>query len=200
MKRSQDIQVLKENCLSRAFLKLKRYHLRHRLFSGAWSPPLTREVLMRPPVAAVLPYDPILDTVVLVEQFRIGAFMGDADNPWLIEIVAGISDKKDENLHVLASRELQEETGLEAKHLQLIYTYWVSAGMSSESVHLFYAEVDSTKAREFCGLKSENEDIKVHAISASEAFNWMKKGILNNAMSIIALQWLQHNRAQLRSK
>ncbi|OAD21354.1 nucleoside diphosphate pyrophosphatase, partial [Candidatus Thiomargarita nelsonii] len=83
------IEILdKKNCYE-GFFKLVRYRLKHTLFAGGWSRELLREVLERGHAAAVLPYDPIRDQVVMIEQFRPGA-IGHANGAWLWEIVAGI--------------------------------------------------------------------------------------------------------------
>ena len=101
--------VRREKCYE-GFYKLDRVHLRHELFAGGMSREINREVFVRHDAVCVLPYDPQRDEVVLIEQFRVGA-MGKTDNPWLIELVAGLIDK-DEVPEEVAHREAQEEAGL----------------------------------------------------------------------------------------
>jgi ADP-ribose pyrophosphatase len=185
----QDVQILEETWLHQSYLKLKRYQLRHKLFNGEWSGVVTRELITRPQVAAVLPYDPLLDKVVLIEQIRTGALSA-ADTPWLLEVVAGVAESG-ESLETLARRETLEEAGLEALELKLIYHYWVSPGMCDEKVALFYARVDASNAGGVYGLSEEHEDIKAHVMSSAEAFTLMDEGKVNNAMTLIALQWLR---------
>ncbi len=116
------------------------------------------------------------------------------DTPWLIEIVAGIVDEKYKGSHRdFIKQEILEETGLEAEAFLPVYDYFTSPGCSTERIELFCARVDSTKAKEFAGLKEENEDIKVHVVSTKEAFLALRAGQINNAVSIIALQWLDLN-------
>ena len=83
--------VVSNKLLYGGFFKLYRFELRHDLFDGGESPVLTRELLDRHHAAAVLPYDPVRDELVLIEQFRIGAGE-DASGPWLIEIIAGLRE------------------------------------------------------------------------------------------------------------
>jgi ADP-ribose pyrophosphatase len=83
------VEILDQTVGYNGYFRIERYRLRHRLFSGTWSRELVREVFERGHAAAVLPYDPVLDQVVLIEQFRIGALQTPGD-PWLVEIVAGI--------------------------------------------------------------------------------------------------------------
>ena len=101
--------VKRENCFQ-GFYKLDKVHLRHELFAGGMGREISRELFVRHDAVCVLPYDPLRDEVVLIEQFRVGA-MGKAENPWLIEMVAGLIDK-DEQPEEVAHREAEEEAGL----------------------------------------------------------------------------------------
>jgi len=84
----KDVEVIDKELVYDGFFRIHRIHLRHRLFGGGWSDVLEREIFERGHVAAVLPYDPQLDEVVLIEQFRAGA-LKQQPTPWLLEIVAG---------------------------------------------------------------------------------------------------------------
>ncbi|MBA3732659.1 MAG: ADP-ribose diphosphatase, partial [Gammaproteobacteria bacterium] len=70
------------------FFRLDVFRIRHALFNGGWSPTLTRELFRRSDGVAVLPYDPVRDRVLLIEQFRMGAIES-PQGPWLTEIIAG---------------------------------------------------------------------------------------------------------------
>ena len=61
-------ELVNKTVLSEGFFPLIRYRIRHSLFAGGMSRAFEREVLIRAPVAAVLPYDPDRDMVVLLEQ------------------------------------------------------------------------------------------------------------------------------------
>ena len=56
---------------------------------------------------------------------------------------------------------------------------------------MFCGIVDASKAGGIHGLKAEGEDIKVHVLSSKDAFAAVKNGVISNASSIIALQWLE---------
>lgn len=101
-----------ENC-HRGFFRLDGLCLRHDLFGGEQGPLLTRELLLRGPAVAVLPYDPARDSCVLIEQFRVGA-IDQPKGPWLTEIVAGIVEagKAPESI---ARREVREQTGTQVR-------------------------------------------------------------------------------------
>jgi len=194
----KDVEVFEETWLCRSFLKLKRYRLRHKLFNGGWSGLMIREMVERPQVAAVLPYDPILDKVVLIEQFRPGP-VSVGESPWLMEIVAGIAEVG-ESLEELAHREAKEEANLEILALKLIHHYWVSPGMCDEKVALFCGRVDAAYAGGVHGLVHEHEDIKVHVMDAARVFELAAEGRVNNALSLIGIQWLQLNYKKLRKE
>ena len=91
-----DVEVLSTKTVYDGFFKMVKYRLRHKLFAGGWSGEFERELFERGHAAAVLPYDPVLDNVVLIEQFRIGALAADCQ-PWQLEIVAGMLDHDDES-------------------------------------------------------------------------------------------------------
>ena len=80
--------IERANCFQ-GFYKLDKLRLRHELFAGGMGREISRELFVRHDAVCVLPYDPQRDEVVLIEQFRVGA-LGKADNPWLIEMVAGL--------------------------------------------------------------------------------------------------------------
>jgi ADP-ribose pyrophosphatase len=168
---------------------LRQYDVAIEYYDGSISDVFQRECFEKHHVAGVLPYDVAQDKVVLVEQFRIGA-LADPHSPWQIEIVAGIVDKAGESIAEMAARELQEETGLVATALEPIYDYWVSPGGCNEQVSLFWADVDSSQAPAFCGLRAEHEDIRVRVVPYEEAWAMMQQGVIRNSLTIIALQWL----------
>jgi len=142
-----------------------------------------------------VPYDPATDSVVLLEQFRIGA-MHQTPDPWLLEIVAGMIDT-DDTPEEVAIREAREEAGLDLTDVQLVSHYLASPGSSNEEVFVYYAEADLTNIGGFHGLAAEDEDIRVLVVPAIEAFALMDKGVIKNALSIIGLQWLKLKRAGL---
>src|SRR5579883_291418 len=121
-----DYEIVKRELLYEGVFRLARYHIRHRTFRGEWTPVFTREVLERRSAVAVLPYDPILDQVVLIEQFRAGA-LANPQSPWLIEIVAGVYEEGEQPVDV-AKREAVEEAGCKILDIHPISEYFVSPG------------------------------------------------------------------------
>jgi ADP-ribose pyrophosphatase len=191
-----DYEIVKREVLYQGFYRLSRYHIRHRKYNGQWSNIFTREVFERHSAAAILPYDPILDHVILIEQFRPGA-LANPQSPWLIEIVAGILSENETPIEV-AKREAIEEAGCKILDIYPIYEYFVSPGASNEYLHLYCGRVDASDADGIYGLEDENEDINTIALPTDEAFKMMQEGKVKTAPAIIALQWLQLNREWLR--
>lgn len=191
-----DYEIAKKDLLYQGKFRYMSYHFRYRRFNGEWTKTLRYELLERPPVVAVLPYDPIRDVVVLIEQFRIGA-INNHINPWLFEIVAGIHDANETN-EALAKRETQEEAGLALLDLHLICDYFVSPGASNEYINLFIGRIDAKNAGGIHGVAAEHENIRTHVIPVHEAITKLTHGEFKNAPTIIALQWLQLHREGLR--
>ncbi|ATG72787.1 ADP-ribose pyrophosphatase [Zobellella denitrificans] len=193
----EDMQLLAEEVGYKGFFRLLKVRLKHRLFAGGWGPVLTRELFDRGHAAAVLPYDPVRDEVVLVEQFRVGA-IHDRNSPWLLEIVAGMVEEGESEEEVVR-REAREEAGLTLKTLTRALSYFSSPGGCSERITVFIGEVDATEAADHAGLVHEGEDIRVHRLPRTRAMEWLAQGKIDNAASVIALQWLELHRAHGRA-
>ncbi|MEX2408016.1 MAG: NUDIX domain-containing protein [Rhodovibrionaceae bacterium] len=193
------VEILERETVYQGYFRLDRYRLRHRSHAGGWSPEKTREVFERGHCAALLPYDPRRDEVVLLRQFRLPALTAGYD-PWLIEIVAGVLDRDGESPEQLARRETEEEAGLTPQRLHEIGTYLMSPGGTSESITLYCGEVEAEGAGGIHGLIEEGEDIEVFALPAEEAFAKLRNGEISNAIGAIALLWLEINRPSLRRR
>ena len=195
---SSDVKVLSREAVFRGFLKIDRIQLKHKLFNGKWSSTIQREIAVREEVVGVLLFDPKRDEVVLVRQFRVGV-MGDTETPWFLELVAGMVGEE-ETLYNVATRETQEESGCKILDLIEICDYYNSPGISTEKVTLYCGLIDSEHAGGFYGLEEEHEDIEAVVLSYTDAARFLKDGVINNAMSIIALQWLELNKSAIIEK
>lgn len=189
--------ITDSSMLHDGFFKVKRFVFQYDRFQGSPLTGVSREVFLRGTAVGVLLVDPAKRQIILVEQFRAGAAAAGAENPWLIELVAGIVEQGEAPEEV-AVRESEEEAGCIPVKLIPMHHYWVSPGGSDEDFYLFCGLVDSGTVDDFGGLEHENEDIKVHKLSFEAAFNWLKQGKLNNAMAIIGVQWLMLNQSQLQ--
>ncbi|EGQ7675894.1 ADP-ribose diphosphatase [Vibrio parahaemolyticus] len=194
---SRDVEIISKESVFEGFFKMVKYRFKHKLFAGGWSDVVEREMFERGHAAAMLPYDPKTDQVVIIEQIRIGAL--EHEHPWQLEIVAGMIDR-DESAEEVIRREAEEEAGITVGRVASVTSYYPSSGGCSEKQDVFVGEVDASKAHGIHGLDYEDEDIRVHVLSREQAYQWVKDGIFENGASIIALQWLQLNHQELRSQ
>ncbi|EPJ2747711.1 ADP-ribose diphosphatase [Vibrio parahaemolyticus] len=194
---SRDVEIISKESVFEGFFKMVKYRFKHKLFAGGWSDVVEREMFERGHAAAMLPYDPKTDQVVIIEQIRIGAL--EHEHPWQLEIVAGMIDR-DESAEEVIRREAEEEAGITVGRVASVTSYYPSSGGCSEKLDVFVGEVDASKAHGIHGLDYEDEDIRVHVLSREQAYQWVKDGIFENGASITALQWLQLNHQELRSQ
>lgn len=193
-----DVEIIARETLYSGFFSLDLYRFRHRLFNGEMSGEVRREIFERGHAAVLLPFDPVRDEVVLVEQIRIAAYDA-SESPWLMEMVAGMIEEG-ENPEDVARREAVEEAGLEVGRVKNMLSYLASPGGTSERLTILVGEVDASTAQGIHGLADENEDIRVHVVSREQAYRWVEEGKIDNAASVIALQWLQLHYQALRNE
>lgn len=185
----------------RSALDLVRF--RQRRFDGTMSQARTWEVLRRGTAAAVLPYDPWTDQVVLMQQFRLPALAAGLQ-PVMTEIPAGLTDGT-ETPQETVLREITEEAGLEADRLAPIGAFLLSPGCSDELITIFAGRVHAPQADadgfagQF-GLAEENEDIRVQVLPAETAIGKALAGDYPNSVATIALLWLAARRTTLRAE
>jgi ADP-ribose pyrophosphatase len=193
-----DVEIIAREKLYSGFFSLELYRFRHRLFNGEMSGEVRREIFERGHAAVLLPFDPVRDEVVLIEQVRIAA-LDTSETPWLLEMVAGMIEEG-ETPEDVARREAEEEAGLKVGRTKPVLSYLASPGGTTERSSILVGEVDATIAEGIHGLADENEDIRVHVVSREQAYQWVKEGRIDNAASVIALQWLQLHYQDLRTE
>ena len=193
-----DVEIIARETLYSGFFSMELYRFRHRLFNGEMSGEIKREIFERGHAAVLLPYDPVRDEVVLVEQVRIAAYET-SETPWLLEMVAGMIEEG-ESVEDVGRREALEEAGLVVGRTKPVLSYLASPGGTTERSSIMVGEVDATTASGIHGLADENEDIRVHVVSREQAYQWVEEGKIDNAASVIALQWLQLHYQELKTE
>ncbi len=174
---------------------------RNRRFDGAMSELRTWEVSRRGHAAAVLPYDPAADQLVLMEQFRLPALAAGVD-PVMVEIPAGFREGS-ESIEATLEREAREEIGLQPDRLTKIGDFVLSPGGSDELVTIFVGRVRAPESGAdglagIGGLAAEHEDIRVRVWPAEAAVAAVLRGEIPNSVTAIALLWFALRREKLR--
>lgn len=191
-----DVEILDQNTVFQGFFRVDSYKVKHKLFNGGWSTEVKRELFERGHAVIVLPYDVKNDSLVLIEQFRIGALQN-PNGPWLLEAIAGMIEPG-ETVEQVAQREAEEEAGLKLTEFWPMLSYQSSPGGSTERIYLVLARLKDAVETGVYGLASEQEDIKVHSLSRQAAMQLLQAGKIDNAATVIALQWLALNLAEVR--
>src|SRR5689334_2797074 len=188
-----EIEIIERRTAYQGFFRIETVKLRHRLFAGGWTPVFGREVFERGTAAAVLPYDPGRDEVVLVEQFRLPAYLAGC-RAWQLEVVAGIIDKDGESGADVVRREAREEAGLDILDLVPMHRFLVSPGGTTETLDLYCGRVDSSGAGGIFGLPDEHEDIRAIVKPWHEILSLLRTGGIENGFTLLAVYWLMAHR------
>jgi nudix-type nucleoside diphosphatase (YffH/AdpP family) len=181
------------------FFAMDEADLSFKRFDGSDSPVVTRAVFKSADAAIVLPYDPVRDRVLLVEQFRVGPYVRGASDCWSMEPIAGLIDAF-ETPQDAARREAIEEAGISFNALHTVAEAYPSPGSSSEFFYLFVGIADlPDDITGLGGEASEAEDIASHLLSFDDFMKTADRGDLKNAPTLLLALWLARHRAALRS-
>ncbi len=195
---NEKVELVRHEVAFQGYFKVGRYFFRHGLHRGGTSEVISREVFERGQAAGVLPYDPVRDEVVLISQFRAGAYVA-GRHPWTWEIVAGIIEPG-ESPEDLVRREAVEEAGLTIREIIPMHRAMLSPGACSESCAMFLGRVDTGTAGGVFGLASEGEDILVKVVPVSELRGMLDRDEIDNAVTLISLQWLLLRHEEIRRR
>lgn len=190
------VEVIEKRTVFQGYQRVDAYRLRHSLYQGGMGAEIRREVIDRGHAILVLPYDPVRDEVVLIEQFRIGPFVR-GDQPWCLEVVAGIIEDGEE-LEDVVRREAREEAGIELTHITHVMDCYTSPGILSECISIFCAGTDAALASGVHGVAAEGEDIKVIVMAFDEVMAALADGRINAAPAIVAIRWLALHHDEVR--
>ncbi|WGH78434.1 NUDIX domain-containing protein [Jannaschia ovalis] len=196
-----DIEVLGRRHPHDGFTGIEEWRIDHPRFDGSRSGPLTRTVATTTDAATVLPYDPVRDRVLVVEQVRMGALANGDPQPWMIEPVAGMIDAG-EGPEACALRELEEEAGLRAppEALHFVARYYPSPGVLAQLLHSYVVTCDLPDgAAGLGGLDAEHEDLRLHLLALDDLLAMIPSGEAANAPLVASAQWLALNRERLRA-
>ncbi|MEL6573507.1 MAG: NUDIX domain-containing protein [Pseudomonadota bacterium] len=194
-----DYTVLARKPLYGDFFKFCGFELQHRTFQDSQSPVLNREVMVGVDAALALPYDPVSDCILLVEQIRTGPLIRGAVNPWSLEPVAGMVDPG-ETPYEAAARELEEEASLATVGLEKMFECYASPGGATDYFYCYLALVSLPHPTVYTGgLAEEHEDLRLHVMPFENAMSLIETGEANVGPLISMLLWLSRHRSRLRA-
>lgn len=196
---SRDVVVHSHTRAYLNFFAMEEMDLQYRRYDGSLSPVVNRGAAMAAHAAVVLPYDPVRDQVLLVEQFRAPVFMAGDTRPWMWEPVAGLIDPG-ETAEDTAVREAQEEAGVSVLRLEPVAQVYPSSGALTEFVHVFIGISDLSDINGGGGLAGEGEDIRSRILSYDELMKGVDGQVYQDMPLVAAALWLARHRGRLRHK
>lgn len=134
------------------------------------------ELVIHPGAAAVIPVDE-QGKIIMVRQYR------NASDNETLEIPAGVLDSSDEEPLECARRELEEETGYQAKELTYLYKFYSSIGLCDEIIHIYVAKGLIQTQQNL----DEHEVISVERYTLDELIKMVFDGIILDNKTISAI-------------
>lgn len=195
-----DVQILEQETGFTGYFAVDICHLRHRTHAGGLSPVVRREVFVSGDAVVMLPWDPVRDRVLLIEQFRMAPLLRRDPQPWLLETVAGRIDAG-ETVEDAARREAREEANLAVTRLfPAIHTY-PSPGAQAEYIYLYVGIADLPDGiAGVHGLASEAEDIRGHLVERADLTRMVMDGQVVNGPLVMLALWLELRHAAIRTE
>lgn len=137
------------------------------------------EMIRHPGASAIVPLFDATDDdpeVLLIRQYRYAA------ESYLYEIPAGRLDPGEAPADC-AKRELQEETGYAAAHLEQLFTMYTTPGFTDEKIHLFLA-TDLTAGE---AAREADEFMDLVPTRLSRALSMIQQGEIQDAKTALGL-------------
>ncbi|PVA08214.1 NUDIX domain-containing protein [Thalassorhabdomicrobium marinisediminis] len=196
---SSDVDLIVARQQHVGFYNVEEVDLAFRRFDGTMSEPVNRTVFIGVDCAMVLPYDPVRDRVLVVEQFRTGAYLRGDPNPWTIEPIAGRIDPG-EGPEEAARREALEEAGIEIGALKCVSAAYPSPGTTTEHFFVYIGLCDLPDGTAGVGgAPQEDEDIRSYVMDWAAFDTALNAGEFRLLPLLVAGHWLARNRDTLRA-
>ena len=184
------VRILGRTVLGRGHSLLERITFGRHRFDGR-SQEMTRDVYQRGDAAAILLYDTTRSTVVLVRQFRPGAYLN-GGKPDLIEVPAGKLEGDDPVTCII--RETAEETGFAISNPRRVFEAYMSPAYVTEKMTFFIAPYTAAnRAGDGGGLVDEGEDIEILEPTFAEALAMIERGEIADVKTIALLNYAALN-------
>jgi 8-oxo-dGDP phosphatase len=140
-----------------------------------------REIVVHDDAVAVVPITGD-GQVVLLRQYR------QPFRRYILEIPAGTLDHEGESVEQGAHRELAEEAGYAAEHLEHLVTFYNSAGWTDEKTHIYLGHgVHRTDAPEGFEAEHEEADMEIVHLDVAEAIAMARRGEIQDSKTLIGL-------------
>lgn len=183
-----------------AFFAVEETTLSHRRFDGSQSGEMHRAAFLMADAVTVLPYDPVRDRVLVIEQFRFGPYARGDAHPWMVEPIAGRVDPG-EGSEATARREAQEEAGVSLGALHKVAEFYPSSGAITEYVTSYVGIADlPDDIPGIGGVAGEHEDIASSLLSFDALMEMCDASQLDVAPLYMSAFWLARHRERLRQE
>lgn len=196
LERDIEVQAHKRPYIN--FFAMDEIDLRYRRFDGSMSEVINRGAFMVGRASSVLPYDPIRDEVLIIQQFRAAPYVAGFQRPWMWEAVAGMIDVG-ESPEETARREAREEAGIEITHLEKVADVFPSSGASGEFFHSFVGLGSLEPVSRGGGLDCEDEDIRHRVLSFDALMEGIDANLYRDMPLVTSALWLARHRDRLRA-
>ncbi|MFV0384655.1 NUDIX domain-containing protein [Paracoccus sp. (in: a-proteobacteria)] len=182
------------------FFAVEEWRLAHRTHAGGFTPDVRREGFVMGDAVVVLPWDPVRDRVLVIEQFRFAPALRCDPQPWQLEAVAGRIDAG-ETAGQAALREAQEEAALTLTRLVPTVHHYPSPGAVTEFLYMFIGVTDlPDDVTGVHGLDSEAEDIRGHLLERADLTRMVFEGQISNGPLVTLALWLELRAAALQGQ
>ena len=149
-----------------------------------------REAYDRGNGVVILLHDPVAGTVLLTRQFRLPIYLNGHPDGMLVEAAAGLLDQPDEDPETAIRREAEEESGVRVDDVRQLFRLYMSPGSVTEHVTFFVATyAHEQRVSDGGGLRGEGEDIEAFELTLDEALAMVRRGEIDDAKTVLLLQW-----------
>jgi len=188
---NDNIKNITTEILSNNWYTLRKITFDYLKKDGTWQTQ-SREAYDRGNGATILLYNKAQQTVILTRQFRAPTYINGNHTGMLIEACAGLLDQ--DNPEDCITRETEEETGYRIIAVEKIFEAYMSPGSVTEKLYFFIAAYErSMKISAGGGLAHEQEDIEVLEYSIDKAMAMISTGEIEDAKTILLLQYVKLN-------
>jgi ADP-ribose pyrophosphatase len=187
---ADDLRLIERRQPYAGFFAVDVWDLSHRTHAGGFTPAITREGFVMGDAVVVLPWDPVRDRLLVIEQFRVGPALRHDPQPWLLEPIAGRIDAG-ESVEDAARREALEEADLRLGRLFPAVHHYPSPGAVTEFLYLYVGIADLPDGSAGVnGLDAEVEDIRGHLVARADLSAMVRDGQITNGPLAMLSLWL----------